>query len=176
MSLYDKLIDESSKWIGVHEKGTNSGPEVQMFQRYVDGKALQESWCLCFLQYCLGQIETREKIRTKVFKTEHVMTLWNKTPPELRSPRPKEGCIVVWNYVGTPSGHCGIISKVHPTKIETIEANTSKGSEVEREGDGIYKKERSLNPRGKMKIVGFLDPFCILLKGSPADTQTQTVA
>ena len=165
---YDKLIAEASKWVGIQEKGgDNKGPEVEMFQKYVDGKAEGESWCLCFVQYCLGQVETSEKIRTRLFKTEHVMTMWNKTPQELRLNKPKEGCIVVWNFKGTTSGHCGVITKVLPEKIETIEGNTSNSLDVDREGDGVYKKERSLNTKGKMKIVGFLDPFVNLLKSPP---------
>jgi hypothetical protein len=151
----------------VQETKDNDGLQIQVFQKYVDNKANRESWCLAFLQYCLGQVETNEKIRTRLFKTEHVMTMWNKTPQELRSDKPKEGCIVVWNFKGTTSGHCGVITKVHTDKIETIEGNTSDSKDVEREGDGVYKKERALTTKGKMKIVGYLDPFVNLLKSLP---------
>lgn len=162
---HDKLIEEVSKYVGFQEKGDNRGPEVEMFQRFVDGKASGEPWCCCMMQYGVGQVERREKIRTRLFKTEHVMTMWNKTPVELRVAQPRPGCIAVWNYVGTSNGHCGLITKVYPDRIETIEGNTSDSKKVEREGDGVFKKERLLNPKGKMKIVGFIDPFANLMKG-----------
>jgi hypothetical protein len=162
--LHDKLIEEASKWIGVQEKGTNKGPEVEAFQKYVDGVAVKEPWCAAFVMFCVGHVETREKIRTRLFKTEHVLTMWNKTPKELRCAQPKEGCIVLWVKTGTTSGHCGIITKVHSDSIETIEGNTSPSSKVEREGDGVYKKTRALAQVGSLKIVGFLDPF-VNLKG-----------
>jgi hypothetical protein len=170
VKYHEELVNEVAKWVGVKETKGNQGHEVVMFQKYVDGLAKGEPWCCGFVQYCLGQVETKNRIRTRIFKTEHVLTMWNKTPVSLRSPQPQEGFIVVWNFVGTPSGHCGIISKVHEETIETIEGNTSDAQKVEREGDGVYKRVRRLNPTGNMKIVGFIDPFANLLKEPAAIT------
>lgn len=154
------LVAEASKWIGVKETAPNAGPEVEMFQRTVDGKAQKESWCMCFVQYCLHQVETQLGIRSNVFNSEHCLTVFHKTALDLYRPRPESGFIVIWQHGQTAAGHTGIVTRViNDVQFETIEGNTSDSSSVERNGDGVYKKVRLLHPTGEMRIVGFLDPF-----------------
>jgi len=44
--IANRLIAEATKYVGVREVGgPNKGPDVEMFQRYTDGKAVGESWC-----------------------------------------------------------------------------------------------------------------------------------
>lgn len=41
-----KLLEEARRWVGVREKGGNNrGPEVEKFQKAVDGRASGEAWC-----------------------------------------------------------------------------------------------------------------------------------
>lgn len=162
MSLRKDLVEEATKWIGVTEKGKdNSGPEVEMFQRAVDGKARGESWCLAFVQYCLGQVIERRGLEKDLPQTEHCMTFWNKAPDERKGQAPEPGDIVIWNFVGTPSGHAGIVTGVSKDGklLDTIEGNTGPEAAVNREGDGVYKKVRSRKGSSKMKVVGFIKPF-----------------
>jgi hypothetical protein len=44
-------------------------------------------------------------------------------------------------------------------QFTTIEGNTGNGSGVVREGDGVYKRTRSINGAGTMVVMGFIDPF-----------------
>lgn len=172
--LYQKrcelLVAEAKRWIGVSEKGgDNKGPEVEMFQRAVDGKAQGEAWCLAFVQFCVKRVDAEAEtimggpnLPDWLWQTEHCMTLWNNMPvgSKLKEP-PHPGCLIVWQYwkdgKPTPQGHVGIITEiVDLNTIKTIEGNTGPGLGVEREGDGVYEKRRSLTGGGSMKVKGFL--------------------
>lgn len=161
-NLHDALIAEAEKWIGVRESGgANKGPEVEMFQKAVDGKAQGESWCMAFVQFCLMKVEANLGIRTNVYHSEHCLTVWNKTDNELHRMTPQPGYIVIWRNGKTTSGHTGIVSKINEDgkTIETIEGNTGDGQGVVREGDGVYRRKRNRQPLGEMQIVGYIDPF-----------------
>lgn len=156
-----ELIDIANTFVGTKEEGgDNRGPVVEQFQKIVDGVASQESWCMCFTQYCVKQIEKKYAVRSKLFKSEHCLTVWNKSPKEMRLVEPEPGCLIIWNFVGTNNGHCGIVRKVGKDKVETIEGNTSgPSSEVVREGDEVAIKSRSKIGSKTMKVIGYLKVF-----------------
>lgn len=162
--LISSLVQVASSFVGVTEKGgDNKGPEVERFQKAVDGKASQESWCMCFVQFCLEEVENKFKSNHGIFPSEHCLTVWNGTHPSKKKSSPEVGDIVIWQYIKngrpTTSGHTGIVVNVTQGKMVTIEGNTGPGLEVVREGDGVYKKVRSLKGSSTMKVVGFLRPF-----------------
>lgn len=156
-----ELIDLASSFVGVKEQGAdNAGPQIELFQKSVDGTASRESWCMCFVQFCVKQIEKKYASRTALFKSEHCLTVFNKTPKEFHLTEPEVGCIVIWQFGNSNSGHCGIVTKVIKDKIETIEGNTSGPStEVVREGDEVAVKTRSKVGSKTMKVIGFLKVF-----------------
>lgn len=174
MNLYEKktsdLVIEASRWVGITEVGDNSGKQVEMFQRTIDDKAQKESWCLCFVQYCVREVDkSYEKENggvnpgTVLYPTEHCLTLWNNTPKKHRITQPETGCLILWQHIKdgkqTSSGHVGIVTKIlSPGKVSTVEGNTGPGKFVEREGDGVYEKERSwpTPPGSSIKFLGFL--------------------
>lgn len=160
-TLQEDLIAQAAKWTGVRETGANKGPEVEMFQKAVDGKARGESWCMAFVQFCLQQVEALHNVRTNVFSSEHCLTVWNNTPFVLRAVRPSPGSIVIWQHGTSSNGHTGIVTLVDDSRdtFTTIEGNTSSGAGVVRDGDGVYVRTRSLHPTGGMHIVGFINPF-----------------
>jgi hypothetical protein len=160
--MYSKeLIDLASSFSGTKEEGgDNSGPLVEQFQKAVDGKASKESWCMCFAQFCIKQIEKKYNFKSKIFKSEHCLTVWNKSPKELRLAEPEPGCLVIWQFGNGDSGHCGIVRKVSKDKIETVEGNTSgPNPAVIREGDEVAIKSRSRAGSKTMKIIGYLKVF-----------------
>ena len=160
--LHQSLIEQATKWIGVKEATNhNDGPEVEMFQKAVDGKAQGESWCMAFVQFCLQQVEQIENIRTNMFSAEHCLTVWNKTHKEMHREAPEPGFVAIWQHGDTTQGHTGIVTEVlEGGKFGTIEGNTGDGSGVVRDGDGVYRRTRSINGAGSMKVLGFIDPFC----------------
>lgn len=156
------LVETALKYKGVHEKGgNNKGPEVEMFQKAVDGKASGEAWCMNFLQFCILLAEKQLSIKSKIFRSEHCMTVWNKSPESLRVEKPVPGCIVIWRHGSTTNGHTGIITEIVDNKyFMSIEGNTGPSDDVVvREGDGVYRKRRSFSGNGDMHIVGFLNPW-----------------
>jgi hypothetical protein len=155
------LITEAHRWVGVTEiSGNNSGEYVQMFQKTVDGIASKEPWCMAFAQFCISQIEKKYKVKSKIFKTEHCLTAWNKSPHEIRSNEPIIGSVAIWQHGITTNGHCGIVVSLCAHGFSTIEGNTSSSDKkIEREGDGVYLKNRSNFGEKTMNLVGFLLPF-----------------
>lgn len=156
--MCNSLIDIAKKYIGTKEQGgDNRGPLVEMFQKAVNGKAERESWCMCFVQYCILQLEIQNNVKSKVFKSEHCLTVWNKSPKELRLKEPQVGCLIIWQFANSISGHVGIVTKVNKATVETIEGNTSGSSvSVVREGDEVAAKVRSKTGSKAMKVIGYL--------------------
>lgn len=165
------LVAEAERWIGIKEgPKDNSGQMVERFQKAVDGKAVGEPWCMSFAQFCIKAVDElceRTEIpslsdRSPLIKTEHCMTLWNKTPAHLRSNKPKAGYLVIWqkrNQHGRPTsqGHVGIVTEViNATTFRTVEGNTGGGHGVNRDGDGVFPKLRSVNGAGSMFVKGFI--------------------
>lgn len=161
------LVHEASRWVGVTEQGgNNKGQIIEMFQATV-GKAVQESWCLSFVQYCLKQVDGLYgdcKLGPNPIgvypRIEACVPFWKAIPANQRgSPRP--GMLVFWEHtkagVRTGLGHTGIVVEVpNDLKVITIEGNTSPAAGIQREGDGVYRKERPLTDVGDMKLLGFL--------------------
>jgi hypothetical protein len=177
--LCEYLINIASSYVGVTEEGgDNKGAQVELFQKAVDGVANGESWCLCFIQYCVKKAQEKFyqdfgiDVKTILYPTEHVLTLWNKTDYKYRlKEMPHSACIILWqHYVqGKPTnmGHAGIIeSLVNNSLVKTIEGNTSASSnlnQIERNGDGVYYKIRHIDSNSRlltstksMKLLGFL--------------------
>ncbi len=160
------LVAESLRWVGIQEVGGNNrGQMVRIFQKHLGG-AHNEPWCMSYVQYCCywadkyAELTGHTGLPHKLYKSEHCMTVWNKTPRECRIDIPFPGCVPIWNYEGTTSGHTGALVGIDRQIILTAEGNTSDGvRRIVREGDGVYKKRRPMKTIGKMKLVGFLNPW-----------------
>lgn len=157
-----ELLNEALSWLGTTEDkkiGDNKGTEVELFQRAVDGKAQGEPWCMAFVQFCIQQIETKNKIKCLVYKSEHCMTVFRESKHKcVKNPAP--GDIVIWRMGNTASGHVGIVNKILGDGwMETVEGNTSDSSKLDRNGDGIYLKKRSMTGSENFRVMGFIRPF-----------------
>jgi uncharacterized protein (TIGR02594 family) len=156
-----KLVEEATKWIGVHEAGGNNhGKEVEMFQKAVDGVAGGEPWCMAFVQFCVMQVEKTLDIKSNIFHSEHCLTTWRNSPASMRLIGPVPGCIVIWQHGTSENGHTGFVTSINVLgKMLTIEGNTDNDTGVNREGNGVFARTRSIDADGDMKIVGFLKVF-----------------
>lgn len=175
------LVKEAEKWVGVKERGHNKGPEVEMFQKEVDGKAQGEPWCMSFVQFCINQVDRdfkktypdANRYPNWLYKTEHCLNCWNRTATEARINHDLHpGSVIIWqhfkNNKATSAGHVGIIRKVLANgDVETIEGNTKhRSGSVVREGDGVFIMKRRLSYSGSFRIKGFLKPWDGTYKGS----------
>lgn len=166
------LCFEASRWRGITERGgDNKGQVVELFQAIIGG-AVQEAWCVSFIQYCLRQVDDLYdqcglgiQPRSMMPRTESVVMLWKMTPLGSRC-EPFPGCIVLWEHYKngrkTGLGHAGLVIRVEnqAQRMTTIEGNTSPASKIiQREGDGVYQKERPIGDVGDMRLLGFLKPW-----------------
>lgn len=155
-----EVINEALKCVGMREKGgNNKGSDVERFQRAVDGKASGEPWCMCFVQFIIKEVEAKFKTASKIKRSEHCLTTWRDSPTSMRLTEPAVGCVVIWQHGSSEKGHTGFIMDVNGDKLTTIEGNTADTNSINRDGDGVYKGNRSRKGDGDMKIVGFLKVF-----------------
>jgi hypothetical protein len=151
------LHDIAVSQVGVREQGTNDGPEVDEYQKAVDGREGHEAWCMAFVQWCVKQTEEKLGLHLAGFKrTEHCLTLWahaKKNGYAVQQPEP--GDIMIMQHGATTQGHTGIVVVANPDNVRAIEGNTGPGGG--REGDGVYYKTRPLaGPKTGLHIVGFV--------------------
>lgn len=166
MKPYAKLIETASFYVGVSEQRgvPNGGPNIEEFQKAINGVASGEPWCAGFVGFCIKKVEEETGVKTALRLSEHVLTMWNNNPDQ-QTEHPMPGFLAVWRHGDGPSGHIGIVEQVVPAKgrvpgkLRTIEGNTSSDEAVVREGDGVFRKERSLTGTPSMKLIGFLDPW-----------------
>lgn len=165
------LIHLASQFVGLKESKNNTGFFIEKFQKAVDGKAHGEPWCASFMQYLIQYtdktydeiMQASSEYRSTVHRSEHCLTIWNKTPKENRIYRPEPGCLIIWAHVRngkeTGAGHIGLVTDILSDSIvKTIEGNTSNPSDkVVREGEGVYSKTRDWHYKyGSMLFKGFL--------------------
>jgi len=162
----------AEQFVGVTETKTNGGAMIEKFQRAVDGVASGEPWCVCFVQHCVKQIDELfdralvtypPSSHNVLFGTEWTIGLWESTPKAQRRLVPTPGCIVVWQHDSNKmQGHCGIITGVfmEPTggvSLRTVEGNT--GAVNQRDGDGVWQKQRVLGNIPGFTRLGYLAPW-----------------
>jgi hypothetical protein len=160
VNLNEALVDESRRWLFVREVGgANRGPAVDRFCLALND-TIAHAWCAAFVAFCVKEIEEKFGVKSQLSLSEHVLTMW-KQSEKYQSKFPQPGSIAIWKMAGTSSGHCGIVVEVDPKgeTFKTIEGNTSDGTGLEREGDGVFLKTRRLNTVGNFKLMGFLKPF-----------------
>jgi CHAP domain len=157
-----QLLEIAASYVGVHEQGgTNRGPEVEQFQKAVNGKASYECWCMGFAQFCIKAIEAKTQMDSQVFKSESCLQVWNKSPKDLRLTQPEPGSLVIWQRGNTGRGHVGIVENVSHdgTTFSTIEGNVRNPQSPHRKRDGVYRRNRSIEDVGKMRLKGFIRIF-----------------
>ena len=170
--IADLIIAEAKKWIEVREHGYNKGKEVEMFQKAVDGIANGEPWCMAFVQYVAKKIMLQCRpiqSTSKLFSTEHCLTLWGNTDSIYKNKVGGRGMIAIWQKGNSSSGHTGFSQEAGKVYFKTIEGNTNNAGS--REGDGVYQKTR-LMVNGKMKLKGFIDLPQMIFDMLPPDRKT----
>jgi hypothetical protein len=107
----------------------------------------------------------------------HVMTSWRNCFPMSQSQQALDGSVFFMRSGSTDSGHAGIVTFGTNYMFQSIEGNTSDApisGAADREGDGIYCKQRAIDfrPKSGLHLKGFLNPMdystleALALKGS----------
>jgi hypothetical protein len=159
VDLYATLVDVAKKYIGTIEVGgDNKGACIELFQKALDGKAQGEPWCAAFVCYCIKEIFDIYGVKSPLTLSELVKDLWEKNPRAQKA-LPQPGYIACWKFKGTSLGHTGIVVSKRNGSFETVEGNTGKAPGIEREGDGVYLRQRTLRGSDNFILLGFLDPW-----------------
>lgn len=170
MNKHDRLCEIAKSYIGVKEEGNNAGSQIELFQSVVS-KPQKQAYCVDFALYCVDKVDNEaEQLvmmslpdHNKLPRTEHALTMYNKST-DLHVDVPFAGCLIIWGFVKdgklTGLGHCGIIVEVKDKVYVTVEGNTGpSNSAIEREGEGVYLKERKKTDYTTMKVMGYIDPW-----------------
>ena len=169
------LASFAKTFVGVKEVGgNNKGEFVQVFQKAVDNVAGSDPWCAAFVSYCL---KSTERIFKESFNepsidfdsglklSESVCNFWFNNPVSFRIDKPEVGSLILWRrwVDGKASwqGHIGIVVNiVSDDVVQTIEGNTSSDNSNERDGDGVFLKNRHIKRNyGSLRPLGFLKVF-----------------
>lgn len=129
--------------IGVRElTGKNDGPEVEMYLRSV-GLSKGYAWCSAFVAWCLNEVEIPHKINAWSPTAENRNNFIYNNKNFVKEPRAGD-VFTLWYNNLKRIGHTGFYHQNQNDKIiVTVEGNTNDAGS--REGDGVYKKYRSLN-------------------------------
>lgn len=144
--------------VGLHEQGGNNcGKMVEAIQHTV-GKAEKEPWCMGLIQTAVAYAEKKTNRRCSLPVSEGCTATFEAAEKlNLTVKDPIVGDLIIWKYGDTWKGHVGCIIEDGDQFVRTIEGNTSPEEKgINREGDGVYHKLRSLKGAGAMKVLGFI--------------------
>ena len=149
-------IDTAFSYVGVHERtGKNDGVEVERFLKSV-GRKKGDSWCAAFVSYCLTSVNHSFPVRSGLAR--NFVTKKSILATDVLQGRKKveAGDLIIWQNGNSISGHIGFVIGVEKNFYETIEGNTSSGAKgIQDNGDGVYIKERTIQPYNYFRVKWF---------------------
>lgn len=149
-------LDIALEYEGTTEVGDNRGPEVKAFLASV---GLDEGYpyCAAFVSYSLDQAPNVEKPKVRSALAQDFITNSSiEAKDVLRgSDTAPPGAVIVWKKGSTINGHAGFAIHWDGASGETIEANTSPGAGSQYDGDGVYRRERTIQPGNYFRITHF---------------------
>lgn len=161
--LYAKRTEKAVAWadalVGIREHGNNKGADVEEITEFAGlGDQGGYAWCAMFVYYILRKAGIAEKDLPKRGPCAAVRNWvsWAERNGRLRD-QAKRGRLFYWLNDGGRTGHIGIC--IGPSVlgvIRTIEGNTD-GEKGSREGDGSYKRTRTIWGLKRKYKHGFID-------------------
>jgi len=157
MSPQQLLLKVAEAMVGIQEEGgNNAGKLVASIQKTI-GTAEREPWCMSTVQTAVAIVEKWKRVKCNLPVSEHCQTVYNEASKKgyaVTDPRVCDVCI--WIKKGTSNGHTGIIVVDGDSTLTTVEGNTGPSSGVDRDGDGVFKKNRDIKGYGNMQMRGFI--------------------
>lgn len=145
--LMQRALDIARGFVGVREKGSNAGREVEIFQRSA-GIGKGEPWCAAFVYYCIyeaakamGYPDPFKDIKLKGYTVAYLE--WARDNGMFVTGQHTPGSLFLLYYPKLGRvGHIGFIAGAPDDGyVPTIEGNTNAGGS--RSGDGVYERRRS---------------------------------
>lgn len=156
-----RAAEDALKNIGVTEEGENRGKWVEVYQKAV-GIPPGSPWCAAFVRY---RLEAAAKALGLPIPEDFPDSGWCPYYKDwakqnnrwlMAGTREDRDCVqkgdLACFYFPAKNriAHIGIVIETHYTGVYTVEGNTGPehGAEVRRDGDGVYKKNRSWHEFG----------------------------
>jgi hypothetical protein len=129
--------------VGVREAtGRNDGKQVEAYLKST-GLGKGYSWCAAFVKWCFDQADVKTPI-TAWSPSAHNSRNVVYFKRSLLKPVQPADVFTIWYPRLNRIGHTGFVDgQVNSKIIQTVEGNTNYAGS--REGDGVYRKKRSLN-------------------------------
>lgn len=159
-SLQAKVRQIYTSQIGVREKPSNSGPQVEKYLKYVY-LPKGNSWCAAFVCWVLGEAgleNPRSGWSPALFGVRHVIWDWKQRTrnkePRTKSQEPGLGDVfgIFFPEKGRIA-HVGFVDQWDGTWMISVEGNTNMSGS--REGDGVYRKRRQI--RSVYKVARYIN-------------------
>lgn len=175
LTFQDLVLINAEKYLYVRElTNNNDAPEIDKFLTYL-GLPKHLPWCSAYVVYVCKEAADSLQIKNPIFRTGKVSSLWEfsqenelryKTfdSEEVLSGEIKltKSDIPIWASGliknNDFSGHTGLVRyQINKDKFATIEGNTTPGDKGnQREGGGVYERERKLAIGSKFQVLGFI--------------------
>lgn len=138
----EAVLQIATSQIGVREAtGRNDGKQVEQYLASVKlGRGYP--WCAAFVSWCYDKVSIKHPVSGYCphwFKTG-IVYLRTKDKSIFESNAKPGDIFGIWFNNLQRVAHVGIVYKVTPDYVVTIEGNTNDA--LSREGDGVYKKKR----------------------------------
>lgn len=145
LNFAHRAIAWADSQVGVREVKQNRGKEVEKYQECAGlGKGGGFAWCACFVYWCLIQsgVNKNQLPAPGLCAAVRNWARWAKSRSRIQK-HPKRGDLFYW-LNADQTGHIGFC--LGPSILgvfRTLEGNTD-GESGSREGDGVYKRTRTL--------------------------------
>lgn len=156
---YPKHLVIAQNFVGVKEIGNNRGLWIDRWNKRA-GIGVGNPYCATFGKFCLDSAKAVTPTIRSPLATNWLRNKWPISAKDVYygfNDVPVGSC-VIWRNGETINGHFGFFVKwLGKNKLYTIEANTSSGIKgSQRDGNGVYNRERVLSPFAYFRIEGFV--------------------
>lgn len=145
------------QYVGITERGGNNrGPEVKKFLASV-GLNQGYAWCAAFTSFCLTEADVEYPTKRSAGARNFISNRSVRAVDVMRGKAKVEpGWLLIWGKGNSWSGHIGFVTSWGKVSGKTIEGNTSSGrAGSQRDGDGVYTRNRSIQPGNYFRITHF---------------------
>lgn len=137
-------VDTAAAYLHVRETSPNCSRDIARMLRSV-ALGCGHPWCAAFVRYCLDagravyptvrSAAARAYVTRESIPAKHVKKGYRTIA---------RGWLAVWTHSASWTGHIGIVERPGDRMITTIEGNTSSGDGINRDGDGVYRRMRTI--------------------------------
>jgi hypothetical protein len=142
-------VDSARKYLYVREKTENRSPEIDEWNRYVKNR-VGSSYCAAFVSAMIQSPNLKSGSAIRLIKKNSI-----KSDDVLKGSIINSGWIVIWRKGNSINGHAGIVVSWNKKNGITIEGNTSAGKGNQSNGNGVFERQRKIEPFNYFRITHF---------------------